>query len=129
MVKEKALKHRIQLSVEIDEIPGRTQTDERKLKQILYNLLSNAVMFTPDRGSVVLSAQYLSFREDQWFSPDGQPIEVPVYRDDPLIKAEGLIDVSVQDTGIEIKGKICRAYSLPLSRWRAKPAVGIRGRD
>jgi signal transduction histidine kinase len=56
MIKEKALKHGIQLSTRIDGIPNFIQADERKLKQIIYNLLSNAVKFTPDGGKVCLSA-------------------------------------------------------------------------
>ncbi len=52
MVKEKALKHGIQVSLDTDGIPQTITADERKLKQILYNLLANAVKFTPDGGSV-----------------------------------------------------------------------------
>ena len=52
MVKEKAAKHGIRLSLDVDGIPDSITADERKLKQILYNLLSNAVKFTFDRGSV-----------------------------------------------------------------------------
>jgi signal transduction histidine kinase len=88
---------------DIDGIPETIQGDERKLKQILYNLLSNAVKFTPDGGSVVLSARCLSFREGQWFTPDGQPVGLPVDGDELLSKGKGLIDISVQDPGIGIK--------------------------
>jgi signal transduction histidine kinase len=60
MIKEKAMKHSIQLSLGVDRVPEVLRGDERKLKQIMYNLLSNAVKFTPDGGSVHLSAE----RED-----------------------------------------------------------------
>jgi signal transduction histidine kinase len=52
MVKEKAVKHGIQLSLNIESAPDSITCDERKLKQVMYNLLSNAVKFTPDGGRV-----------------------------------------------------------------------------
>ena len=57
MVKEKAMKHGIQLSTDMEEIPETITADERKLKQIIYNLLSNAVKFTPDGGKVRVEAR------------------------------------------------------------------------
>jgi len=48
MIKEKALKHGIELSLSVNGVTDTIRADERKLKQILYNLLSNAVKFTPD---------------------------------------------------------------------------------
>ena len=56
MFKEKSFKHGIKLSTDVDHIPETITADERKLKQILYNLLSNAMKFTPDGGKVSLSA-------------------------------------------------------------------------
>jgi signal transduction histidine kinase len=103
MVKEKAMKHRIKLSMDLNGIPENVRADERKLKQIIYNLLPNAVKFTPDGGSVTLSARYLSFKDGQWFTREGRPVGLPLDGDDQLKSGEGLINISVQDTGIGIK--------------------------
>lgn len=42
---------------------GRVFADRRRLKQILYNLLSNAIRFTPAGGGVRIDARH----EDGWF--------------------------------------------------------------
>jgi PAS domain S-box-containing protein len=45
-------------STEIDKtIPDLLITDERRMKQVLFNLLFNAVKFTPEKGEIRLSAQ------------------------------------------------------------------------
>jgi len=58
MIKEKALKHSIQIDVHIPEELANSyvEADEIKLKQIIFNLLSNAAKFTPDGGRIVISA-------------------------------------------------------------------------
>src|SRR5205823_1698070 len=60
LVKERASRKGIDLSLDLAQDPGRLEADERKVKQILFNLLTNAVKFTPDGGSVTVSAR----RED-----------------------------------------------------------------
>lgn len=57
MIKEKALKHGIRLETDLNGIPDKICLDERKMKQILYNLLSNAAKFTPDGGEVRVRAE------------------------------------------------------------------------
>ncbi len=57
MVKEKALKHSIRMSLNVTDLPESINADERMLKQIIYNFLSNAVKFTPDRGEVIVMAR------------------------------------------------------------------------
>ena len=59
MIMEKARKHGIEIDLRIDaELSGKgIQADEIKLRQIVFNLLSNAAKFTPDGGRIELSAE------------------------------------------------------------------------
>jgi signal transduction histidine kinase len=57
MIRERATRQDVTLTVEIDDSVGEIDADERKIKQILFNLLSNAVKFTPSGGTVTLAAR------------------------------------------------------------------------
>jgi signal transduction histidine kinase/CheY-like chemotaxis protein len=56
MVRERASRHGIALSLEVDPAIDVIEADERKVKQVVFNLLSNAVKFTPDGGRVGITA-------------------------------------------------------------------------
>jgi PAS domain S-box-containing protein len=60
MIKEKSMKHRINIKTNFNGIPSEINADERKIKQVVYNLLSNALKFTPDGGCITLAAQLRS---------------------------------------------------------------------
>ena len=78
MLREKALKGAINLRIDLaPEAETNIEADQRKLKQIMFNLVSNAVKFTPTGGTVDISA----------------------VRDGNFIK------IAVADTGIGIKGE------------------------
>jgi signal transduction histidine kinase len=57
LVRERATRHGIELAAVIDENLGEFVADERKFKQILLNLLSNSVKFTPEGGKVEVRAR------------------------------------------------------------------------
>jgi signal transduction histidine kinase len=60
LVRGRAERHGIQLETEIDAEVGDYDGDERKFKQIMLNLLTNAVKFTPEGGTVTMSAQRMN---------------------------------------------------------------------
>jgi PAS domain S-box-containing protein len=57
IVREKAAEHSIGLDLDVDDNLGTAELDLRKTKQIVYNMLSNAVKFGGDGGQVTLSAR------------------------------------------------------------------------
>src|SRR3546814_20275083 len=57
MVKERAAAGDVTLTLEIDSGLPMLVTDERAFRQMLLNLLGNAVQFTPAAGRVVLAAR------------------------------------------------------------------------
>ena len=81
MIKEKVMKHSIQLSLDIvDKAQDLIiEADERKMKQVMYNLLSNAAKFTPDGGEIKVTAK---------LTPENDRGE--------------MLEIAVSDTGIGI---------------------------
>ena len=56
LVRERATRRGITLGRTLDEQLGMLRGDERKVKQVLLNLLSNALKFTPEGGRIDVSA-------------------------------------------------------------------------
>jgi CheY-like chemotaxis protein len=55
-VRERATKHAITVTVEVADDIETIEADELRFKQVVLNLMSNAVKFTPDGGSVSVRA-------------------------------------------------------------------------
>jgi signal transduction histidine kinase/ActR/RegA family two-component response regulator len=57
MVRERASAHGISLRLEVGDEVGQVHADKLRLKQVVLNLMTNAVKFTGEGGSVVLRAE------------------------------------------------------------------------
>jgi signal transduction histidine kinase len=107
LIKEKTLKHGIQISIDADEAPERILGDERKLKQILYNLLSNAAKFTPDGGNIIVNVREINGHVRPGLRR-GDSESVQVVEDPPhseytdLLEKKKCVEFSVVDSGIGI---------------------------
>ena len=88
IIKEKANKHNIHLNLEFDPQISEISADERKIKQVLFNLLSNATKFTPDNGTITVSTKL-------------HVNTVPPCHVEDKRRAD-YISISVKDTGIGI---------------------------
>ena len=75
IINERAQQSKLVIETNLSEPLPRVRADQRKLKQVLLNLLSNSVKFTPEFGHILVSV---------WVSRDGQ------------------LTVCVEDTGIGI---------------------------
>ncbi|MDH4028578.1 MAG: ATP-binding protein, partial [Nitrospirota bacterium] len=88
MFRKKIIKHNIKTGVSLEEGIGTITADERKIKQVVFNLVSNALKFTADGGSVSISARIVRNAA----APEG-PAEAAGFNE---------IEVIVEDTGIGI---------------------------
>lgn len=111
IVREKAALQRIQLKLEADDDLGTFALDLRKTKQIVYNLLANAVKFSAAEGVVTLAVRQVT-REQVGIIEGDWPVhgfEVP------SSEHEQFLQLSVSDTGIGIAqadmDKLFKAFS------------------
>jgi cell cycle sensor histidine kinase DivJ len=71
MMSLQAEKKRVDLRTEIGRTIGDIVADRRAVQQILINLVSNAVKFTPEDGSVTIGARRVGSRLHFWVEDTG----------------------------------------------------------
>ena len=115
MVRERSLRQHVALQVEVDPALPQVRVDSRKLKQILLNLVSNAVKFTHAGGTVRIAAGRVErARIDADIPPAfargeaGLPVDAPAY-----------LEIRVEDTGIGIPEASLLAVFEPFTQLEA----------
>jgi len=105
MLEGRALEHGIRLDLVIpgEVSDGDILADERKLNLVVSNLLSNAAKFTPNGGSITLTARFLSLVNGQWKTQGGEIISLPPSDDREAMMDGKFIKISVTDTGIGLR--------------------------
>ncbi|MBA3592204.1 MAG: response regulator [Polaromonas sp.] len=111
IVKEKALSQRITLELETTDGLGQPLLDMRKTKQIVYNLLANAVKFSPRGARVTLSARRVP-RHSAGLLSGAWPVHSFPLADSEFAE---FVEIAVSDSGIGISrpnmGKLFQPFS------------------
>lgn len=114
MVKPAARIKQIRLIEKVDKGLPRFRGDEKKLKQILVNLVSNAVKFTHDRGVVIVSARISKEREliiqvkDTGVGMSEQDLPHAMSLFGQVLKEDHLIGHSHEGTGLGLP--LCKMF-------------------
>lgn len=125
MFKEKTLKHAIKVETFIGPAVADITADRRKLKQVLMNLISNALKFTPDGGSVTVAARLIEGEKVGSWEDEKKPTGF-------LPSDTALVEISVADTGVGIPREQQKKLFQPfqqidssLSRKHAGTGLGL----
>ena len=99
MVGELARSRNVRVAPAFDTALGTLQVDRRRLKQIVLNLVANAIKFTPAGGQVTVHVGAVNRAQAESALPGpGQGVRMAL----PASDAQRFIEISVRDTGIGI---------------------------
>ena len=103
LLKDKAIEAGLKFTIDLDpELPTLIYGDERKLKQIIYNLLFNAIKFTPSGKEIGLKAEVAAdaLVISVWDEGIGIPTEMQQVIFDPFVQADSSKVRKYQGTGL-----------------------------
>lgn len=127
IVTPQAEEHGVQIVLHLGtDLPESIRLDSDKLRQILLNLLGNAVKFTPRGGTVTVSARLSPQLVPPRKTSSGS---IPIAQSQPAepLGEEGMLEVAVKDTGVGIPNENLAAIFDPfiqLGEARNKPVKG-----
>jgi PAS domain S-box-containing protein len=112
IIREKAAARNIRLEMNVAEDLGTIEADPRKLKQMLYNLLANAVKFGAEGGSVALCASRNSRAEVGRLAGDwrGRALSLPASGFEEFLR------ITVTDGGIGMSPEALHELFKPFSQ-------------
>jgi len=91
LVRERAQRHGLALELMVDDGLAEWVADARKVKQVVVNLLTNAVKFTPNGGRVSVRARHLNGvngRAGEWAEVSVSDTGVGIAREDQALVFE-----------------------------------------
>jgi len=97
-----ALKRDIRINLNLDPQPWEALVDRQALRQILINILSNAVKFSPEHASIDVTCAALPDEYELCVIDHGCGIPARTLRDlgKPFVQAEGAYSRQYQGTGL-----------------------------
>ena len=116
VIQQRTRRHDIRVTVKVSRKVGKLPpilADELKMKQILYNLLSNAAKYTEDKGSIVVTGVLRRGR------CSASPLDG--------VGESGCLIVSVADTGIGIKPEDHERIFAPFEQVGETPSMHHEG--
>ncbi len=103
LIGEKLREHQIAIAVDTKDAPPSLHADENRLRQILFNLLSNAANYAPERSTIALSCRVI-----------GDEVEFRVHDDGPGMPPE-ILDAAFERFEPHANGGRRRGAGLGLS--------------
>jgi len=108
MQHQNAVDQGIEFSVDVEKGIGLVQADERRIRQVLLNLVNNALKFTPAGGKVVVQARQVLV-----------PLLIDMTKDADARPVDAFIEISVRDSGIGIVSEDIEKLFQPFQQLEA----------